>query len=88
MNISEVSPNVVKLDRGFTMKALNNEFERDLMKNIIQLVHSLGLKICVEGIETKEELAKISELGPDYIQGYYYGRPSPAEEFLFEFCSK
>lgn len=88
MNISEVSPNVVKLDRGFTVKALNNEFERDLMQNIIQLVHSLGLKICVEGIETEEELSKIAELGPDYIQGYYYGRPSPAEGFLLEFCSK
>jgi len=86
MNISEVSPNVVKLDRGFTIKALKNEFERNLMQNIIQLVHSLGLKICVEGIETEEELLQIKALDPDYIQGYYYGRPSPADEFLFEFC--
>ncbi len=88
MNISEVSPSVVKLDRGFTMKALSNEFERNLMQNIIQLVHSLGLKICVEGIETEEELECIKELEPDYIQGYYYGRPCPADEFLFEFCTK
>lgn len=88
MNISDVSPNVVKLDRGFTMKALQNDFERNLMQNIIQLVHSLGLKICVEGIETEEELQNIKELGPDYIQGYFYGRPCPADEFLFEFCSK
>lgn len=88
MNISDVSPNVVKLDRGFTMKALSNEFERNLMQNIIQLVHSLGLKICVEGIETEEELREIHSLGPDYIQGYYYGRPCPEEEFIFEFCSK
>jgi len=61
---------------------------RNLMQNIIQLVHSLGLKICVEGIETEEELQKISKLGPDYIQGYFYGRPCPADEFLFEFCTK
>lgn len=88
MNISEVSPNVVKLDRGFTLKALSNDFERNLMQHIIQLVHSIGLKICVEGIETEEELEKIKELGPDYIQGYYYGRPCSKEEFLFEFCTK
>lgn len=86
MNISDISPNVVKLDRGFTMKALSNEFERNLMQNIIQLVHSLGLKICVEGIETEEELKEIRSLGPDYIQGYYYGRPCPEESFIFEFC--
>lgn len=88
MNISDVNPNVVKLDREFTMKALSQEFERNLMFNIIQLVHSLDMKVCVEGIETEEELEKIKELGPDYVQGFYYGRPCPAEEFLFEFCSK
>lgn len=86
MNIGDVNPNVVKLDRGFTIKALSNEFERNLMQNIIQLVHSLGLKICIEGVETEEELQKIRELGPDYIQGYYYGKPCPADEFLHEFC--
>lgn len=86
MNIGEVNPNVVKLDRGFTIKALSNEFERHLMQNIIQLVHSIGLKICIEGVETEEELQQIKALGPDYIQGYYYGKPSPAETFINEFC--
>ncbi|MBR2044929.1 MAG: GGDEF and EAL domain-containing protein [Agathobacter sp.] len=86
MNIGDVNPNVVKLDRGFTMKALSNDFERSLMQNIIQLVHSLGLKICIEGIETEAELQEIKKLGPDYIQGYYYGKPCPADEFIFEFC--
>lgn len=86
MIISEIKPNVVKLDRGFTMKALKNSFERSLMDNIIQLVHSLGLKICVEGIETKEELEEIKKLSPDYIQGYYYGRPCPEKEFIYQFC--
>jgi EAL domain-containing protein (putative c-di-GMP-specific phosphodiesterase class I) len=46
------------------------------------------MKICVEGIETEEELLSIKELDPDYIQGYYYGKPIPADEFLYEFCSK
>lgn len=86
MNISDITPNVVKLDRGFTSKALNNKFEKTLMESIINLVHSLGLKICVEGVETEEELKYIRELGPDFIQGYYYGRPCPEEEFLTKFC--
>ena len=46
----------------------------------------ISCRICVEGIETEEELLQIKALDPDYIQGYYYGRPSPADEFLFEFC--
>ena len=86
MNISDMTPNVVKLDRGFTVKAFKNEFERKLMASIIQLVHGLGLKICVEGVETEEELNYIRSLEPDYIQGFYYGRPCPEEEFIENFC--
>lgn len=85
-NISDMTPNVVKLDRGFTVKALKSDFERTLMKSIIQLVHSLGLKICVEGVETEEELNYIRALGPDFIQGFFYGRPCPEEEFIETFC--
>ena len=86
MNISDMTPYVVKLDRGFTIKALRNNFERELMANIIKMVHSIGLKICVEGIETEEELIKIRALSPDYIQGYYYGMPCPEEEFYVTYC--
>ena len=52
------------------------------------MVHSLGLQVCVEGIETTEELVKISALNPDFIQGYYYSRPCPKEEFIEKFLSK
>lgn len=85
MNISDMTPNVVKLDRGFTLKAIKNKFERELMANVIQMVHSLGLKICVEGVETEEELISIRALKPDFIQGYYYGKPCPEDEFLEKF---
>ena len=88
MNISDMTPNVVKLDRGFTIKALKHEFERNLMSNIIYMVHSLGLKVCVEGVETEEELRSIQALGPDYIQGYYYGKPCAEDEFIEKFVNK
>ena len=86
MNISDITPYIVKLDRGFTIKALHNHFERELMANIIKMIHSIGLKICVEGIETEEELIQIRTLSPDYIQGYYYGKPCPEEEFYKQYC--
>lgn len=81
-SISSLTPNVVKIDRGFTVKALNNEYQWNLLANIIQMVHSLSIRICIEGIETEEELNSMKTLGPDYIQGYYYGKPMPGEEFL------
>lgn len=80
--ISQMKPNVVKLDRSFTVKAMANDFERMLMASTIQLVHSLGLEVCVEGIETEEELRNMYGLGADFVQGYYYSKPIPGQEFL------
>ena len=79
--LGDLRPNYSKIDRSFTLKALNNQYEHDLMTQIITMTHKLDLTICVEGIETEDEFAKISELDPDYIQGFLFGKPQPAEEF-------
>lgn len=82
----DISPNTIKIDRTFTIKALNNAYEKSLLKHIIDMVHSIQLKMCVEGIETEEELQAICKMGPDYIQGYYFGRPCPIEEFFEKYA--
>ena len=79
--LGDLRPNYIKIDRSFTLKALTNQYEHDLMTQIITMTHKLDLTICVEGIETEDEFAKISELDPDYIQGFLFGKPQPAEEF-------
>lgn len=79
--LGDLRPNYIKIDRSFTLKALNNQYEHDLMTQIITMTHKLDLTIFVEGIETEDEFAKISELDPDYIQGFLFGKPQPAEEF-------
>lgn len=81
-SIGNLAPNIVKLDRGFTVKALNNDYENRIMRYVIDMVHSIQLKICVEGIETELELAQLRGLGPDYIQGFYFGKPCTEAEFL------
>ena len=86
--ISSMVSNVVKLDHSFTSKALQNAIEHQLMDHIIQLVHSVDLKICVEGVETKAELDEIEKLSADCIQGYFYGRPCARREFLKTFIDK
>lgn len=81
-NIGSLKPNVVKIDRSFTLKALCNEYEFNLLGHISSMVHSLGLKLVIEGIETKEELDRIRQINPDFIQGYYYGKPCVKEVFF------
>ncbi len=73
---------VIKIDRSFTVKALSNPYEHNLLQHMADMIHGINLKLCIEGIETKEELDRINEIGPDFIQGYYFGRPCPFEQFL------
>lgn len=84
-NIGNLRPNIVKIDRSFTVKALQNEYEFELLVHIIRMVHSIGLNLVVEGVETKDELIKITALNPDFIQGYFYSKPCPKEEFFEKF---
>lgn len=67
--------NLLKLDRNFTAKAVANDFDYNLVGYIVEMAHSIGMSVCFEGIETEEELEKLKNLHPDYIQGFYYGRP-------------
>ena len=83
-----LSPNTIKIDRSFTLKALNNDYEYNLLKYVVDMTHSIDLKLCIEGIETKTELDKICEMKPDYIQGYYFGKPCALEQFLDDFIEK
>ena len=73
--------NLLKLDRSFTSKAVSNEFDYNLIGHIVNMAHSVGLKVCFEGIETEEELQILKKLEPDYIQGFYYGKPVNGEKF-------
>lgn len=82
-----LNPSTIKIDRSFTLKALNSPYEYQLLQHMVDMTHSIDLKLCIEGIETKQELNKICEMGPDYIQGFYFGKPCPLDVFLKDFIN-
>ena len=83
-----LNPSTIKIDRTFTLKALKSDYEYNLLSYMADMTHSIGCKFCIEGIETKDELERISHIQPDYIQGYYYGRPCPIDEFIEQYVNK
>ncbi len=80
--LDRLRPNVIKIDRGFTNDALSREYAFRLLANIVQMAHSMNLLVCIEGIETEEELKAIQTISPDFIQGFYFGKPCSKETFL------
>ena len=59
----------------------DTERGRELFKGIIALAHSLNIKVICEGVETEEQNAFVSETDCDCIQGWYYSKPIPQEEY-------
>lgn len=85
--LNELKPDIIKIDRSFTLKALENDYEYQLLSLMSNMVHSLNLKMCIEGIETTDDLTKMNQLSPDYCQGFYFGKPCPYEEFKAQYLT-
>lgn len=76
----ELPIDIVKFDQSFVRK-LSDPKEYDVMSCCIQLVKRMSLSAVAEGVETDDHKNKVMELGIDVIQGYYYAKPMPADEF-------
>lgn len=71
----------VKLDYKFLLKDTFEDRGTKIIKGIVSLVRGLGLPLIVEGVEEEEHIQLFEELGVRFIQGYYYSKPLPIEEF-------
>lgn len=83
--IVNMKPNYVKLDNDFTAKAMSNARDFELLKKIVEMVHSIDIRICIEGIEKEEWYQKLKEIHVDYLQGYLFGKPCEKNQFLNKF---
>lgn len=71
---------IVKMDRQFFLKNMNGNSKR-IIQVIINLIKSLNMIVVAEGVETKEYADFLTQCGCDLIQGYYYYKPMPVDEF-------
>ncbi len=71
----------IKIDRCFVSGIQYSAYNYCLMKNMIELARSSQIRVCCEGVETKDELAALEELGPDLLQGFLFHQPLTEQEF-------
>ncbi|WP_169260716.1 bifunctional diguanylate cyclase/phosphodiesterase [Aromatoleum diolicum] len=72
---------IVKIDRSFVRDCPDDRNDASLVEAIINMAHSLDLRVTAEGVETVEQREFLRALGCDYLQGYLLGKPAPAHEF-------
>lgn len=71
--------NALKIDRSFVREMGSSRQARSVVASIISMAHNLDMRVVAEGVETQEQLATLTDLGCDKAQGYFFGRPMPAE---------
>ena len=79
--IKQLPLDIIKVDKTFIVDIVEDEYAQAFIKLIVELSDTIDTDIIVEGVENEAQLNILKELGVDYIQGFYYGKPVPAYEF-------
>lgn len=90
--IAKVDYELIKIDKSllwpcFDDKNPDQEKAKILLNNLIPMILKMGMKIVVEGVETKEQYDYLESMGVTYIQGYYFSKPLNQQDYL-EFLKK
>ena len=79
---------VLKIDQSFVTDIPDNEDDAAIIDTIIAMAHRLKLDVIAEGVETEAQADFLREHGCDNVQGFFYGRPMPTEEFVTCFLAQ
>lgn len=71
----------IKIDKSFVLSMLESEKDLAIVKAVIDLAHNFSMKVVAEGVETKEIAERLADLRCDVLQGYFFDKPLPAEQF-------
>lgn len=77
----QIPASVIKLDRSFLLNQEDRERQVKIMRGIVQLSAELNAQIVCEGVETREDIHLMQEIGAYVAQGYFYSKPIPEDEF-------
>ncbi len=80
--IIDMPVDIVKFDHSFTKAYFEDSKAKFVTEAAISMIHGLDLHVVIEGVETKEQLDHLSDIGIRYIQGFYLSHPLPKDEFI------
>jgi EAL domain-containing protein (putative c-di-GMP-specific phosphodiesterase class I) len=79
--LSSMPVDILKMDRGFILNIEHNPQDFRLVQLILDIARNLKLTVIAEGVETENQMLMLKNAGCDVVQGYYFSRPVPPEEF-------
>lgn len=85
--LKDIPLDYLKIDREFFSEAITSETSTLILQKIIEMAEGLGMEVVCEGVETEEQIIILKKIGCRLVQGYYYSKPIPLEEFMDKYLS-
>jgi EAL domain-containing protein (putative c-di-GMP-specific phosphodiesterase class I) len=79
--LSRIEFNIIKIDKTL-VDGLDTENGNLIMRNTVRMMHDMKKHVVIEGVETEKALETLAGMSSDFIQGYYYSKPLPEQEFM------
>lgn len=79
-NLKNLPVSILKTERAFIQNLENDNYMQYFIYSMCELAHAADMKLVAEGVETREQLEILLKNGADYLQGYFFAKPMPAEE--------
>lgn len=87
-HIRELPFDVIKVDQSFVRDLAEDNYSKPFIRMVADLADAIGVSICVEGIETKQQYKVLEGMKVRMIQGYYFDKPMPGAEFEKKYVKK
>ncbi len=82
VSLSKISPKGLKIDQQIIEPIANDASARELLKAILDIANSMGITVVAEGVETEAQVRVLKDYGCQRLQGFWLGKPMPADEFF------
>ena len=79
---------IIKIGSEFFAEAVSNKQNLWILQKLIEMINGLGLELICEGVESNEQAVFLRNLGCRLVQGFFYSRPIPGDEYVQLFCDK
>ena len=85
-HVREIPIDIIKVDQSFVKGLAKDAYSQSFIKMISELAETIGVSICVEGIETPKQYKVLQGMKVKYIQGFYFDKPMPGALFELKYC--
>lgn len=87
-HIREIPLDVIKVDQSFVRDLAINQYAQSFIKMVAELAEAIGVRVCVEGIETEDQLKAVEGMKVRLVQGFFFERPMKLKEFEEKYARK